>query len=94
MAVFRLAAYLGKTVGELDMTWREFIYWQAFLDEEPPERAANMRTAALMAQIANYAGKSLPKGKMVKPSDYLPRKPQTAAQQKAFFMSLTEQLNG
>lgn len=94
MAVFRLAAYLGKTVREMDISWREFIYWQAFLDAEPPERAANQRTAAVMAQIANFAGRALPDGKRVKPDDYLPRKRQTAAEQRAFFKNLTEQLNG
>ena len=94
MAVFRLAAFLGKTVRELDISWSEFVYWQAYLDAEPPEQGATHRTAAVLAQIANFSGRALPDGKRVKAADYLPKKPQTAKQQKAFFQSLTEQLNG
>jgi hypothetical protein len=94
LALFRLASHLGKTVAEMDMTWREFIYWQAYLAEEPPEQGANHRAASLMAQIANYAGKSLPDGKRMKASDFLPRKAQSAHQQRAFFQNLSRGLNG
>lgn len=94
MAVFRLAAFLGKTVRELDISWTEFMHWQAYLEAEPPEQGAVHRTAAVLAQIANFSGRSLPDGKRVKASDFLPKKAQTAQQQKAFFKSLTEQLNG
>lgn len=86
--MFRLASHLGKTVAELDISWREFMYWQAYFDDEPPEAPANHRTAAVLAQIANFSGRSLPDGKRVKASDYLPKKPQTLDQQKAFFKSL------
>lgn len=92
--MFRLAAFLGKTVAEMNISWREFVYWQAYMDAEPPEAGANARTASVMAQIANFSGRSLPDGKRVKPDDYLPKKPQTAEQQKAFFKSLTENHNG
>ena len=92
--MFRLAAFLGKTVRELDISWSEFVYWQAYLDIEPPDRAATHRTAAVLAQIANFSGRSLPDGKRAKAEDYLPRKRQTAAEQKAFFKSLTEKLSG
>jgi len=87
MAAFRLASHLGKTVSELRMTWREFLLWQAYLDVEPPDRADNMRMASLMACITNMSGKSV--RKPVKPADFLPRKPMSAAQQRAFFKSLT-----
>ena len=92
--MFRLAAFLGKTVAEMRISWREFVYWQAYMDAESPEAAANARTASVLAQIANFSGRSLPDGKRVKPADYLPRKAQSATQQKAFFKSLTEKLNG
>lgn len=82
---------LGKTVGELlrDMSWREFMHWQAYLNIEPPQRPANERTAAVLAQIANFAGRSLRDGVRVTPDEYLgERVVQTAEQQIAFFKSL------
>lgn len=71
MGVFRLALLLGKSVSELNMSWREFLYWQAYLNIEPPDKGANQRTAALLSQITNMAGRSLPKNKRVEPSDFL-----------------------
>jgi len=90
MGVFRLALLLGKTVSELDMSWREFQYWQAYLNLAPPDKAANERTAALLAQITNTAGRSLPDKKMVKPGDFLGEQSATAqsiADQIAFMKS-------
>ena len=84
-----MAMLLGKTVSELDITWREFVHWQAYLKLEPPERAANERTAALLAQITNMSGRSLPNKRTVKPDDFLGRSSvQTAEQQIAFMKSL------
>jgi len=71
MAAFRLALLLGKTVSELDMSWDEFVYWQAYLKLEPPEDGHNKRTAALLAQITNMSGKSLPQGKKVTINDFM-----------------------
>ena len=84
------AVYLGKTVSELDMPWDEFVYWQAFLRLEDPEEPANKRTAALLAQITNMSGKSLPKGKTVTADDFIgaPKKAQSMEDQIAFFKSL------
>jgi len=80
---------LGKTVSELDMTWEEFVYWQAYLRLEPPEQGDNQRTAALLAQITNMAGRSLPDRKRVKPEDFLGTgKPQTMEEQIAFMKGL------
>jgi hypothetical protein len=77
-------------VCELNITWREFLHWQAFLEAEPPEQGDNIRTAALLAQITNMAGRSLPDHKRVKPEDFMRQaaKQQTSEDQKAFFMSL------
>lgn len=48
-----------------------------------------MRTAALLAQITNMAGKSMPRGRSVKAEDFLGRKAaQTAEEQIAFMRSL------
>lgn len=90
MAVFRLASHLGKTVSELDITWDEFVYWQAYLRLENPEEPANLRTAALMAQITNMSGKSLPKGKTVTADDFMGKAKthQSIQDQIAFFKSL------
>lgn len=81
------------------MTLTEFVHWQAFLRDNPPEAPADARTdavlrhltesvASLMATIMNMAGKTLPKGKTVRPSDFRPRPPQTAEQQLAFMRQL------
>lgn len=53
---------------------------------EPPDEGDNARTASLLAQITNMAGRALPDKKMVKPSDFLgkPTK-QTEQEQQAFF---------
>ena len=89
MAVFRLAVLLGKTVGEIDMSWQEFIYWQAYMMIEPPERPANQRTAALMAQITNMSGKSLKDGKTMTADDFLGgRKGQSMADQIAYMKGI------
>ena len=71
MGVFRLALLLGKTISELNMSWREFLYWQAYLNIEPPDTGDNQRTAALLAQITNMSGRALPSNKRVAPSDFL-----------------------
>jgi hypothetical protein len=78
------------------MSWREFIYWQAYLQIEPPDDAALKRTAAVLAQITNMAGRVLPGKKTVKPADFLAGagfdvalpKEQTAEEQIAFMKSL------
>ena len=89
MAAFRLAFYLGKTVSELDMTWEEFIHWQAYLRLEPPDEPGNIRNAALMATITNMSGRSLPKNKTVTADDFLGKKrQQTVEEQIAFMKSL------
>ncbi len=82
---------LGKTISELDMSWREFLHWQAYLQIENPEKGANERTAAIMAQITNMSGRSLPDKKMVTADEFL-GKQKTAQQsmqdQIAFMKSL------
>ena len=90
MGLFRLALLLGKTVSELNMSWREFSYWQAYLHLEPPEKGDNERCAALMAQVTNMSGRSLPGKKTVKPSDFLggKKEQQTMEEQIAFMKSL------
>lgn len=72
------------------MTRREFNQALAFLQLNPPEEPANTRTAHLMAQIANFAGKSLQKGRTAKAEDYLskPKQKQTAKDQIAFLKGL------
>lgn len=91
MAAFRLASHLGKTMGELDITWDEFMYWQAYLRLEPVDEPANTRAAAIMAQITNMSGKSLKEGKTVTVDDFLgkPRK-QSISDQIAFFKSISK----
>jgi hypothetical protein len=89
--VFRLATFLGKTVSELldSISWDEFIYWQAYMHLEPPERAANQRTAAILAQITNMSGKSLRDGKTVTAEDFLgTKKKQTMEEQIQFMKSI------
>ena len=88
LAAFRLAFLLGKTLSEMDMTWDEFIYWQAYLRIEPPEESDNIRNAALMATITNMSGRSLRDGKRVTVDDFLGRKPQSMEEQIAFFKTL------
>ena len=83
----------GKPLSELDITRREFNEACAYLQLNPPEENANRRTASLMAQIANFAGKSLKEGKTVSADDYLgkpkaPRRAQTAEEQQAFLKAL------
>lgn len=91
LAAFRLAFYLRRPVSELNITSREFTYWLAYLGIEPPEEGDNVRTASLMAHIANWSGKSMKKGRTAKADDYLGKKKpqQTEEEQKAFFRSLT-----
>jgi len=76
-------------VSELNISWDEFIYWQEFLKMEPPDQAENARTAAIMAQLTNMAGKSLPAGKTVTAEDFLGRREQTAEEQIAFLKALS-----
>ena len=74
------------------MTWEEFIYWQAYLHLEPPEHPANVRNAALMAQITNMSGKSLKGTKTVTIDDFLgTKKQQTAEEQIAFLKSISSE---
>lgn len=89
-AAFRLAALLGKTFDELDLSWDEFVYWQAFLQLEPPEEPANQRAALIMAQITNMSGRSLKGNKRVTADDFLGRgnKVQSMADQIAFMKGL------
>ena len=93
MAAFRLASHLGKTVSELDISWDEFVYWMAYLHLEPPEEPANVRNAALMAQITNMSGRSLKNNKTVTADDFLGKKKQTMQEQIAFFKSLGKESN-
>ena len=84
-----MAFFLGKTLSELDITWEEFIYWQAYLRLEPPEEGDNIRNAALMAQITNMSGRSLKDNKRVTVDDFLGKpKRQSAEEQIAFFKTL------
>jgi len=77
-------------VSELNISWREFLHWQAYFQLEPPDAADNYRTAMVLAQITNMSGKSLAKGKTSKPEDFLAKKVvvQSAEDQKAFLRSL------
>ena len=91
--MYRLAFQLKKLPAEiLSMSKREFHQCLAFMQIEPPEQGDNMRTASLMAQIGNFAGKSLKEGKTLSADDYLgkPQQPtyQTAEEQKAFLFGL------
>lgn len=74
------------------MSWREFVHWQAYLSIESPEHADNVRTAAILAQITNMAGRSLPDQKRVTLSDFLgnskPARQQPMHDQIAFMKSL------
>lgn len=93
MQVYRLAFLLKRPVSELRITWREFMHWQAYLRMEPPDEGDNQRTAALLAQITNMAGRSLPDRKKVKPEDFLRTSEKEQARQdeedqKAFLRAL------
>lgn len=69
----------------------------AYLQLNPPEKAANRRTASILAQIATWAGKTMKEGSSVTADDYLskPQKPlQSAEDQKAFFMRFPRKENG
>ena len=91
MATFRLAGYLGKTIGELDISWDEFVYWQAFFHLEPIDESDNRRAAAIMAQITNMSGKSLKEGKTVTPDDFLGKSQrQSMHDQIAFFKAISK----
>lgn len=85
-----MALLLGKTLSEIkEMSWEEFMYWTAYLAIEPPDEGDNKRTAALMAQITNMSGRSLPDKKFVDADDFLgKKKQQTAEQQLAFMRSI------
>jgi len=89
LAAFRLAFYFHRPVSELNISFREFLLWLEYLRIEPPDKSANERTASLMAQITNMAGRSLPDRKTMSMRDFLPQKPQTPMEQKAMFMALT-----
>lgn len=78
-----------RPLTELRITWREFLYWQAFLTEEHPDLAENRRTASLMATITNMSGKVMKDNQQVTAEDFLGGpKPQTMEQQIAFMRSL------
>lgn len=89
-AAYRLAFYLKRPVSELTITWREFLHWQAYLAIDPPDEGDNQRTALLLAQITNMAGRSLPDRKRVNPEDFIRKreKQQTVEDAKAFLMGL------
>lgn len=71
------------------MSCEEFMYWTAYLELEPPEMPALRRTAAIMAQITNMAGRSLPDKKFVDADDFLgTKKRQTMEEQLAFMRGL------
>ena len=63
---------LGKTVSEMNMSFREFMYWQEYLRIEPPDEGDNRRAAVLLAQITNMSGRSLSGNRQVQPADFLP----------------------
>lgn len=99
MAVFRLAAFFRTPLYAFYMSSDEFLYWQAFFELEPPDKGDNERTAAILAQITNMAGRSLPDNKRVSPKDFLPdsqSRPtrQSMEDQIAFMKSLTVKPNG
>ena len=94
LGVFRLALLLGKTVSELKMSWREFMYWQAYLRIEPPDDGDNKRTAMLLAQITNMSGRSLPGKRSVKPDDFLGKPKQQSMQEQIEFMKSIGQSDG
>lgn len=95
-AVYRLAFYFKRPVSELNITWREFLHWQAYFGINPPEEGDNQRTALLLAQITNMSGRSLPDRKRVNPEDFMRKreKPQTAQDQKAFILGLGDHQDG
>jgi hypothetical protein len=75
-----------RPVSELNMTWREFCHWQAFLHENPPEASDDRRVAALMAQITNMSGRSLRDNKRVSAADFLGGEKEQTMQQQIDFM--------
>ncbi len=72
------------------------MYWQEYLALVPPDRPASERTAALMAQITNMSGRSLPDKKMVRAKDFLdPQEPsQQAMQDQINYMKAMEHSDG
>ena len=77
------------------MSWREFIYWQQYLQIEHPEKGANMRAASIMAQITNMSGRSLPDKKTVTAEDFLgEKKQQQSMEEQIAFMKSLGQSNG
>lgn len=77
---------LGKTLGELNMSWREFLLWQEYLRLEPPDHGDNLRTATLMAHIANMSGKTMKKGSSMTPEDFMGGKKQQTMQEQIAFL--------
>lgn len=80
-------------MSELNISRREFNQALAYLQIEPPEEGDNKRAASLMAQVANYAGRALPKKKWLTADDFLgkpqePKPMQTAEEQKTFMRGL------
>lgn len=92
LAAYRLAFHFNRPVSELRISMREFLTWLAYLDIEPPERAADVRNASLQATIMNMSGRSLRDKKYVTPSELLgeaePEQPQSVEQQKAMLKSI------
>ena len=81
----------NRPLSELKITMREANQAIAYLHINDPEASANRRTASLMAQIANWAGRAMKGTKMLKAEDFLPvRKPkkQTAQEMKEVFRAL------
>lgn len=88
LAWHRLAAYFKDP--HLQLTWEQFMHWQAYFEIEPPEHNDNYRTALILERITNMSGKSVKKS--VKVEDFMPKKEtkqaQTMEEQKAFFRNL------
>ena len=81
------------------MTRREFNLCMAYMQVEPPEHGAEIRTASIMAQITNMSGRVLPDKKMVSASDFIskpetPQTPQTPEQQKDILRGFERKANG
>ena len=71
----RLALKMGKTVQELyeQMSAYEFSLWAALYAVDPwGEERADYRAGLTISQLVNISGKYIPRGKEVKPSDFMP----------------------
>lgn len=68
-----LALRLGRTLEELGRTMTA-LEWSMWLElyEEHPWDGDWLHTGIICAMIANYAGKILPEGEKVYPSEFMP----------------------